>query len=95
MFDLRAIVQQPHAGLDIAAMPALLLPPRGKLGLRDYEKVFTPDLKGGADIFRVRGINREQGALVIVRPDQYIAHVLPLGAHEELAGFFAGFMVAA
>jgi phenol 2-monooxygenase len=28
-----------------------------------------------------------------VRPDQYIAHVLPLDAYTELASFFDGFMM--
>lgn len=27
---------------------------------------------------------------MIVRPDQYVAHVLPLAAHAEITGFFAG-----
>jgi phenol 2-monooxygenase/3-hydroxybenzoate 4-monooxygenase len=31
--------------------------------------------------------------LVVVRPDQYIAHVLPLDAHQALADFFARFML--
>jgi hypothetical protein len=61
--------------------------------LRDYEKLFCPDLKSGPDIFDLRGIDRGQGALVVVRPDQYIAHVLPLRAHQALADFFAGFML--
>jgi phenol 2-monooxygenase len=30
--------------------------------------------------------------MVVVRPDQYVAHVLPLDGHAELAGFFDGFM---
>ncbi len=59
----------------------------------DYEKVFTPDLKSGEDIFELRGIDRQQGALLAVRPDQYVAHVLPLDAHRELADFFAGIML--
>jgi len=29
---------------------------------------------------------------VVVRPDQYVTHVLPLGAHQELAAFFGGFL---
>jgi phenol 2-monooxygenase/3-hydroxybenzoate 4-monooxygenase len=95
VFDLRAIFQQDHRELAIEAMPALLLPRKGRHGLRDYEKVFSPDLKNGQDIFALRGVDREQGALVVVRPDQYIAHVLPLAAHGELARFFAGFMRAA
>ena len=42
----------------------------------------------------MRGIDRERGCMVIVRPDQYVAHVLPLDATAELADFFDGFMLA-
>jgi hypothetical protein len=44
-------------------------------------------------VFDLRGIDRAQGCLVVVRPDQYVAHVLPLDAHDELGEFFARFMV--
>ncbi|MEJ0079031.1 MAG: FAD-binding monooxygenase [Alphaproteobacteria bacterium] len=94
VIDVRAIFQQPHRELAIEAMPSLLLPQKGRYGLRDYEKVFSPDLKSGQDIFTMRGIDREQGCLVIVRPDQFVAHVLPLDAYAELAAYFDGFMVA-
>ncbi len=93
VFDLRAIFQQRHHELAIESMPALLLPSKGRYGLRDYEKVFSADPKSSADIFELRGIDRQQGCLVLVRPDQYIAHILPLNAHQELASFFAGFML--
>lgn len=92
VFDLRAIFQQDHRELAIESMPALLLPRKGRYGLRDYEKVFCPDRRSGVDIFDLRGIDRQRGALVVVRPDQYVAHVLPLDAHQELAAFFARFM---
>jgi phenol 2-monooxygenase (NADPH) len=95
VFDVRAIVQQGHRDVAINAMPPLLLPAKGKFGLRDYEKVFAPDLKGGHDIFDMRGVDRAQGCLVIVRPDQYVAHVLPMHAYEELAAYFDGFMLTA
>lgn len=95
VFDLRAIFQASHRELAIETMPALLLPRKGRYGLRDYEKVFCPDVKNDPDIFDLRGVDRRQGALVVVRPDQYIAHVLPLDAHQELAAFFARFMRAA
>jgi phenol 2-monooxygenase/3-hydroxybenzoate 4-monooxygenase len=93
LFDLRAIFQQGHRELAIESLPELLLPTKGRHGLRDYGKVFTPELKCGVDIFDLRGIDRAHGALVVVRPDQYIAHVLPLDAHQRLADFFAGFML--
>ncbi|MEO5795786.1 MAG: FAD-binding monooxygenase [Rhodoferax sp.] len=92
VFDLRAIFPQDHRALDLAALPNLLVPHKGRYGLRDYEKVFCAHARSGQDIFDARGIDRAQGALVVVRPDQYIAHVLPLDAHQALAEFFAGFM---
>ena len=94
VFDVRAIFQQGHRELAFETLPALLRPRKGRHGLIDYEKVFCPDPKAGADIFEQRGVDRAQGALVVVRPDQYIAQVLPLNAHRELAGFFDGFMRA-
>jgi phenol 2-monooxygenase/3-hydroxybenzoate 4-monooxygenase len=45
------------------------------------------------DIYAMRGINRKQGCLVVVRPDQYIAQVLPLGDTDALSAFFCSFMV--
>ncbi len=92
VIDLRAVFQQGHRELNIGAMPPLLLPQKGRYGLRDYEKMFCPDLKGGTDIFDLRGIDRARGAVVIVRPDQYVAQVLALGDHAGLAAFFANFM---
>ncbi len=91
MIDLCAVFQQGHRTLDVSGMPDLLLPRRGRFELIDYEKTFTADLKNGADIFDIRGIDREKGALVLVRPDQFIADVLPLGAREEITAFFARF----
>ncbi|MBX9773164.1 MAG: FAD-binding monooxygenase [Xanthobacteraceae bacterium] len=95
VIDVRAIFQQGHRELAIETMPAFLLPRKGRYGLRDYEKMFCPDLKSGNDIFDMRGIDRPSGCIVVVRPDQYVAHVLPLDAHDALAAFFDGFMVQA
>jgi len=93
ILDLRAIFQQPLRSLALERMPALLLPPKGRLGLVDYEKMFSADPK--ADIFGLRGIDRDAGALVLVRPDQHVAHVLPFEAHRELAEFLAGIFTGA
>jgi phenol 2-monooxygenase len=94
VIDVRAVFQQAHRELAIEAMPALLLPRKGRYGLHDYEKMFCADIKGGNDIFAMRGIDRNAGCMVIVRPDQYVAHVLPLDGYEQLASFFDGFMLA-
>ena len=93
VFDVRAIFQQAHQELQLEKLPALLLPRKGCYGLRDYEKAFCADLKNGNDIFDLRGIKRVEGCMVVVRPDQYVAHVLPLNAYQPLVEFFAGFML--
>lgn len=95
VIDVRAVFQQSHRELAIEAMPALLFPAKGRFGLRDYEKMFCPDLKGSNNIFDLRGVDRKKGCMVVVRPDQYVAHILPLDAHAALADFFDGFMLAA
>ena len=93
VFDVRAIFQQATHELALEELPDFLKPRKGRLGLVDYEKMFCPDLKHGPDIFDARGIDRKRGCLVIVRPDQYVAHVLPLDAQDTLTAFFSGFML--
>ena len=93
VIDVRAIFQQGHLELKLEALPSILLPRKGPFGLIDYEKAYCPDLKNNADIFDLRGINREKGAIVVVRPDQYVSNVLPLDAHDELTAFFGRFML--
>ena len=58
----------------------------------DYEKMFCPD-PDAEDIFDLRGVDREAGCMLVVRPDQYVSHVLPLDAHEALVSFFARFLI--
>jgi len=89
------VFQQGHRELNIDAMPQFLLPTKGRYALRDYEKMFCPDIKGNTDVFDLREIDRELGCVVVVRPDQYVANVLPLDAYADLSAFFAGFMLPA
>ena len=93
VIDVRAVFQQGHRDITVDALPALLLPRKGRFGLVDYEKVFCADLKTGPDIFALRGVDRAMGAMVVVRPDQYVSNVLPLDAHDELAAFFGEFLL--
>ena len=93
VIDVRVVFQQGTRDLALEKLPAFLKPAKGRLGLIDYEKMFCPDTKTSLDIFDLRSIDRKNGCLVIVRPDQYVAHVLPFDAHHETAEFFAGFML--
>ena len=93
VIDLRAVFQQAHRDLKVDELPPILLPRKGCFGLIDYEKAYCPDLKNDADIFDLRGINRAMGAMVVVRPDQYVSNVLPLDGFDELAAFFGQFLL--
>jgi len=95
VFDIRAIFQQSHHALPIEAMPSLLLPRKGRYGLLDYEKVFCANQSPDHDIFAMRSVDREHGCIVIVRPDQHVAQVLPLNGFSELSAFFDRFMIVA
>jgi phenol 2-monooxygenase (NADPH) len=95
VFDVRAILQQSHQELDWVQMHDFLKPKTGRLGLIDHEKVFCPLPDEDRDIFDLRRIDRGSGALVVVRPDQYVALTLPLDGYEELDEFFARFMTPA
>jgi phenol 2-monooxygenase len=90
VIDVRVVFQQTFDQLAYENMPSLLKPRTGKLGLQDHEKVFCVDHKGMGDIYDMRGIHRDKGCMIVVRPDQYVAHVLPLDGTDELSAYFAG-----
>lgn len=85
VFDVKVVYQQGHHGVNIAETPAVFMPRVGPFGLIDYEKVYAAQAED--DIFALREIDR-CGAVVVVRPDQYVAQVLPFSATGELAEFF-------
>ena len=87
IIDVRAVFQQHHHTFETSTVHSVLAPLKGKYGLRDHEKVFCVDHLKGPDIYELRGISRS-GCIVIVRPDQYVASVLPLDDYAGLCAFF-------
>ncbi|WP_316013171.1 FAD-dependent monooxygenase [Roseobacter sp. HKCCA0434] len=89
VIDTYAVFQQQD--LSMHDLHGYLWPAKGKYGLRDYEKVFHAQT--GNDVYDLRGIDRDAGCVVIVRPDQHVANILPVTAHAELCAFFEAFML--
>lgn len=92
LFDINVIYQQPHTDIDVNKVPEIFQPVNGPFGLVNREKVFGTDAQDAitgwsGDIFDERDISRE-GAVIAVRPDMYVAHILPLDATDELGEFF-------
>ncbi|TQJ32804.1 FAD-dependent monooxygenase [Microbacterium sp. SLBN-146] len=96
VFDVKVVYQQGYDEVDVASVPAIFRPASGPLGLTDWEKVFAaaPSAWTTTDIFEERSLSRD-GVVVVVRPDQYVAAVLPLTATSELASFFAAHLLPA
>ena len=86
VFDVKAVYQEGYHDIDLTRVPKLFLPRRGPLQLINYEKTWAAI--PGNDIFEERGVSRD-GAVVVVRPDHYVATILPLSGTAELAEFFA------
>ena len=93
VIDIRVVFQEVEDTYLFEQMPQVFFPTKGVYGLRDYEKIFRSDNTLNQDIFDLRKIHRGNGCMVIVRPDQYIANVLPLDATSDVSRFFAGFMI--
>lgn len=63
-----------------------------------WSKVFMDDVAtsprlGGGQLYESYGIGPE-GCIAVVRPDGYVAHVVPLEGVDELDKWFAGILVA-
>ncbi|TPE55698.1 3-hydroxybenzoate 4-monooxygenase [Maribrevibacterium harenarium] len=89
VIDTYAVFQQQD--LSMHDLHPYLWPAKGKYGLHDYEKVYQSQI--GNDVYDLRSVNRKEGCMVIVRPDQHIAAILPINARQELADFFDYFMI--
>lgn len=96
VFDVKAVYQQRYDEFEITSAPELFLPKTGPLGLTDWEKVYAagPTVWTSADIFAERELSRD-GVVVVVRPDQYVAAVLPIDGVGELAEFLGGALLPA
>jgi len=92
IFDTKVIYQQDYTEVEPGHVPEVFKPTKTPYGLVDVNQIFASG--HGRDIFRDRDIAKV-GAIVVVRPDQYVSGVFPLCAREELKAFFAQHMLPA
>ncbi|MBX3099520.1 MAG: FAD-dependent monooxygenase [Salinibacterium sp.] len=90
ILDTKVIYQQDYTQVEPGDVPDAFKPAKGPYGLIDINRIFAAG--HGYDIFRDREISHD-GAIVVVRPDQYVAAVLPLDARVTLTAFFEGHML--
>ncbi|AZA10949.1 FAD-binding monooxygenase [Corynebacterium gerontici] len=90
MFDTKIVYPALHTEVDLNEVPKVFFPKCGPFKVSNYEKVYS--LLPDHNIFEEREIATE-GAVVVVRPDQYVAAVLPLDAPELLSEVFEDVLI--
>ena len=93
VIDVRCIFQEMHSSYDFFNLPSLLRPTKGCYNLIDYEKAYCPEADGKNNIFDLRGVDRRKGCVIIIRPDQYVSHIVPIDGHHIITSFFDRFML--
>ncbi|GAB1218030.1 hypothetical protein ATERTT37_007276 [Aspergillus terreus] len=81
---------------ELEQIPDIFYPFAGKNNIRDLHKIFFDDEsynKGHGRLYEYLGINPERGAIVIVRPDQYVSAVYSLDDYAQIGKFFDGFLI--
>ena len=93
VIDVRAVFQQASSRTR-ASRPCrpCFCPGRDVTDFATTKKCSAPTWKAATTSSPCAGSTAKQGCMVVVRPDQYVAHVLPLDGYEQLATFFDGFM---
>ncbi|PVH72447.1 2-polyprenyl-6-methoxyphenol hydroxylase [Cadophora sp. DSE1049] len=83
--------------LEQDGIPEFFRPKTGKRMIPDLHKVYVDDEgynSGHGHAYNYYNIDERKGAMVIVRPDQYISAILAPEDHDSLASFFAGFFLS-
>ncbi|KAL2255684.1 hypothetical protein VTK26DRAFT_2897 [Humicola hyalothermophila] len=76
-------------------IPQFFTPVTGKWNMKCLTKVYADDESyhsGHGHAYEALGVDREQGALVVVRPDHYVAKVAALEDVDSIGQFFEAFL---
>lgn len=77
-------------------IPDYFWPVTGKWGMRDLHKTYIDDAHynaGHGHAYKAYGVDPNVGAVVIVRPDQYVSKVTSLDDFDGIRTFFEGCMI--
>ncbi|KAJ6021489.1 hypothetical protein N7540_006993 [Penicillium herquei] len=83
--------------IELEQIPECFYPVTGKNQTQDLHKIYYDDEsynKGHGHAYEFLGIDPKEGALVVVRPDQYVSAVLNLHEYEKVGKFFGGFLIS-
>ncbi|RPD53360.1 hypothetical protein L227DRAFT_399930 [Lentinus tigrinus ALCF2SS1-6] len=90
VFDILSISSAPKQATNYTDLPRLFRPHWSKVLLDDMDMY----ARVGGGGYEVYGIDKEKGAIVVVRPDGYVGTVAPFESLDDVNAYFAAFMKA-
>ncbi|KAH6717279.1 FAD binding domain protein [Leptodontidium sp. MPI-SDFR-AT-0119] len=96
VIDILTIHSAKRAETELHSFPDIFHPFDKRDGW-DYWKVFVDDVsyhEGFGNAYENYGVDRKDGCVVILRPDQYVAWVGALEDTDAMDQYFSGFMIA-
>ncbi|KAJ5690870.1 hypothetical protein N7462_005262 [Penicillium macrosclerotiorum] len=81
--------------VELENIPECFYPVAGKNRTRDLHKIYYDDdsyNKGHGQAYECLGISPARGALILVRPDQYVSALIDINDYNEIGKFFRGFL---
>lgn len=92
-FEIQVVFQQYYRDFEVTDVPPIFRPRTGKFSVELWENIWAAHPSDGQDIFDARQISR-QGAIVVVRPDQYVGGLFSLSEVGELEKYFSSVLLA-
>lgn len=92
------VFDSPHKDVQYLAgkLPSVYLPRRKPWNIRAFDTAFTDEdtyHDGPCAAYKGYGIDPNVGAVIVVRPDQYVSGVFPMDGGKDIAAFFDRFMI--
>ena len=82
--------------IEQADIPEYFWPATGRWKIRDLHKTFIDDASynsGHGHAYQAYGVDPERGAIVVVRPDQYVSKIVSFENMEDIGAFFEGWVI--
>ncbi|KAK4448987.1 putative monooxygenase [Podospora aff. communis PSN243] len=96
VLDRVLVISSDRKRIEQEQIPEFFTPVTGKWKMKSLMKTFADDESynsGHGHAYKEYGVDPEKGAVVVVRPDHYVAKVLRIEEVESLNGFFDKFLV--
>jgi phenol 2-monooxygenase len=94
VLEVLMIHSAPRITVELLDLPDIFHPFTEKEGY-DYSKVYVDDMsyhEGHGKAYENYGVDKKEGCLVVLRPDQHVSWIGKLDDEEDMGRFFEGFM---